>query len=62
LRQAWWSDDLVVATDDHRGRLFFWRLGEPDQPYATADIGWMCSNRVQDVCILTTARDADKAA
>jgi hypothetical protein len=58
LRQAWWSDELIVATDDHRSRLFFWRIGEPDRPYATTDIGWICSNRIQDACMLTTIGNA----
>jgi len=52
LRQAWWSDDLVVAVNDHRNRVFLWRVGEPDHPFASADIGWMCSGRVQDVCLI----------
>jgi len=53
LRQAWWSDDRVVAVNEHRNRLYVWSVGRPGAPSGTADIGWMCSNRVQDVCIIT---------
>ncbi len=57
LRQAWWSGDLIVGLNDRRGRLFFWRTGEPDAPFGTVDLGWLCSNRVQDVCLLPAAHD-----
>jgi len=57
LRQAWWSDDRIVAVNDRRSRLYLWRIGHPDAPTGTADVGWMCSNRVQDVCMIP-AEDA----
>ncbi len=52
LRQAWWLGDRIVAVNDRRSCLYVWRIGHPDAPTGTADVGWMCSNRVQDVCMI----------
>jgi hypothetical protein len=57
LRQAWWCGNLIVAANDQRNRLFEWRAGEPERPFGTSDVGWICSNRVQDVCFLMALPD-----
>jgi hypothetical protein len=50
LRQAWWLDSRIVAVNDQRTRLYVWSVGRPASPTGTTDVGWLCSNRVQDVC------------
>ncbi len=56
FRQAWWSDESVYAINDLRTQLSMWSIGQPDAPHTTVDIGWMCSNRIQDVCPIPEGR------
>ncbi len=53
LREAWWSDDRMVALNAYQSRLYVWSLGRPEVPSGWADLGQLCSNRVHDVCLVT---------
>ena len=56
LRRLEVADDLLVATNDVRDRLFCWKPGEPERPSATVSVAAIAQHSVQDVCLVTAPR------
>jgi len=55
LRRVEVAPDLLVATNDRRDRLIYWKPGEPRQPAATVNVAQLCGNSIQDVCLVPVA-------
>jgi hypothetical protein len=55
VRRVEVADDLLVATNDLRDRLFLWKPGEPGRPFATINIAAITRHSIQDVCLVPQA-------
>jgi hypothetical protein len=55
VRRVEVADDLLVATNDLRDRLFLWKLGEPGRPFATINVAAITQHSIQDVCLVPQA-------
>ena len=63
VRRAAASGDWLVAMNDNRDRLLYWRPHEPTAPAATVNIGRLTSRSIQDFAIVTgTVTGPDTAA
>ena len=52
LRRVEVADDLLVATNDLRDRLFCWTPGKPANPKVTIPISRISRQSVQDFCLV----------
>jgi hypothetical protein len=63
LRRAAVAGDWLVAMNDNRDRLFYWRPHVPDAPAAVVNVGRLTGRSIQDLCIVTgAANDATRVS
>lgn len=52
LRRVEVATDLLVATNDLRDRLIYWKPSQPQQPTSIVSVAQLCGHSIQDVCLV----------
>lgn len=55
VRRAAVADDLFVAMNDNRDRLFAWRPNDPAKPVSVLIVPHLTGNTIQDLCVIPQA-------
>ncbi len=55
LRRVEVASDLLVATNDLRDRLIYWKPSQPSQPSSIVSVSRLCGHSIQDVCLVPRA-------
>ena len=55
LRRVEVAPDVIVATNEIRDRLVFWRPSRPDTPLAVVAVSPLTGHSIQDVTLVPTA-------
>ncbi len=52
VRWAWVAEDVIVAANERRDRLFLWPIAAPDEPAASFPVGRLTGHTLQDAAVL----------
>jgi len=55
LRRVEVALDLLVATNDLRDRLIYWKPSQPQRPTSIANVARLCGHSIQDACLVPKA-------